>query len=254
MFSEEDFTTFLIFILVLILTYVCFRKPVGIPPGPVLTVPILGDLTQFAFERGDVIGTLRRLRKVHGKIYSFYMGRELAIVVNGYNMIHTVAAKRGAQFCGRPQTYTNAIISKGKGLALASGNQWKHQRHFASKAFLKLGMKKKSYEKHIICEVKALTGEIEKQNGQPVDLKQYVYESTENVVFTSIIGKRDQNHSLRQNFIHLVETEARLLLKISALLSCFPFLKYMPKDPLYVHTLQIKSLKCFSKKELFYQS
>ena len=123
MFSEEDFTTFLIFILVLILTYVYFRKPVGIPPGPVLKVPILGDLTQFAFERGDVIGTLRRLRKAHGKIYSFYMGRELAIVVNGYNMIHTVAAKRGAQFCGRPQTYTNAIISKGKCLALASGNQ-----------------------------------------------------------------------------------------------------------------------------------
>ena len=59
-----------------------------------------------------------------------------------------------------------------------------------------------------------------------------------NVVFTSIIGKRDQNHSLRQNFIHLVGTEARFLPKISALLSCFSFLRYMPKDPLYVHTLQ----------------
>ena len=138
-FSEEDFTTFLIFILVLILTYVYFRKPVGIPPGPVLTVPILGDLAQFAFERGDVIGSLWRLRKAHGKIYSFYMGRELTIVGNGYNMIHTVAAKRGAVL--RPTT-------------------------------------------------------------NPV-------------------------HN-----IQLIETEARLLPKISALLSYFPFLKYMPKDPL----------------------
>ena len=62
-------------------------------------------------------------------------------------------------------------------------------------------MKRKSYEKHIICEVKPLTEEIEKQNGQPVDLKQYVFESTANVVFTSIIEKRVQNHSLRQNFM-----------------------------------------------------
>ena len=94
-----------------------------------------------------MVGTLRRLRKAHGKNYSFYMGRELAIVINGYNMIHTVAAKSGAQFCGRPQNYISTIISKGKGLGLATGDQWNHQRRFVSKALLKVGMKRKSYEK-----------------------------------------------------------------------------------------------------------
>ena len=91
---------------------------------------------------------------------------------------------------------------------------------------------------HIIVEVKALTEAIEKQNGQPTDLKQYVHESAANVVFTSIIGKPDQMHSLRQIIINLMEAEGRLLPKMGALLNCLPFLKYMPKDPLYVRTLQ----------------
>ena len=84
MFSEVDLATLMIFFLVLVLTYVCFRKPVGIPPGLEFTVPVLGDLPQFAIAKGDVIGMLRKLRKKHGRIYSFYMGRQLAIIVSGY--------------------------------------------------------------------------------------------------------------------------------------------------------------------------
>ena len=142
MLSEVDMMTMFIFFLVFMLMFIGLRKPAGIPPGPLFTIPVLGDLPQITAAKGDVVGMLRKLRKKHGKIYSFYMGRQLAIIVNGYSMIHKVSVERGVQFCGRPQTYMT-VNSKGKGLSLASGNTWKQQRHFVSKAFLKLGMRKK---------------------------------------------------------------------------------------------------------------
>ena len=240
MFTEVDMTIWIIFFLVLMLTYVCFRKPAGIPPGPALTFPVLGDLPQFAITKDDTIGILRKLRNKYGKIYSFYIGRQLTIVVSGYSMIYTAAAVRGWQFCGRPQNYRNKIFAKGRGIVFASGNAWKKQRQFASNALLKLGMKNISYEKHIIREVKALTEFIYKQRDKPFDIKTCIHASTAKVIFTSIIGKRKQIDRLVQSFIQLVEAEARLLPRVSTLLNCLPFLKYIPGDPLELNTIQNK--------------
>ena len=241
MFSDVDFATFLIFFLVFMLTYICFRKPAGIPPGPVLTVPVLGDLPQFAATKGDVIGTLRKLRKKHGNIYSFYMGRQLAVIVNGYKMIHTVAARKGMQYCGRPDNYMAEIISKGKGLAFSTGNAWKQQRYFTSKAFLKLGMNRKSYEKHIIREVKAFTKVLENKKGKPFDIKADIHSSAANMIVTSIIGehgKHENIDSLCQSFVQLIAREAKILPRVSVLLNCLPFLKNIPGDPLQLLTIQ----------------
>ena len=239
MFSEVDMTTMFIFFLVFMLMFIGLRKPAGIPPGPLFTIPVLGDLPQIAAAKGDVVGMLRKLRKKHGKIYSFYMGRQLAIIVNGYSMIHKVAVERGVQFCGRPQTYMT-VNSKGKGLSLASGNTWKQQRHFVSKAFLKLGMRKRSYENHIIKEMKELTECIEKQRGQPVDIKPYIHTSAAKVVISSVIGQHNSMDTLIPSFLQLVEDEAKLLPKVSILLDCLPFLKYIPGDPLQMLTMQKK--------------
>ena len=246
LFSEVDITALLIFFLVWMLTYICFRKPAGIPPGPLLTIPVLGDLPQFAVAKGDVIGTLRKLRKKHGNIYSIYMGRQLAIIVNGYGMIHNVAAQAGLQFCGRPQTFWTEVTSKGMGLAMSTGNTWKQQRYFASKAFLKLGMKSKSYEKHIIKEVEALTEVLEKQEGHPFDMKKYIHTSAANVVVTSICGKRDNMEPLIQSFIQLFDNKIRMVQRVSILMNCLPLLKYIPRDPFKLVTLQ-KEFQTFKK-------
>ena len=241
MFSDVDFTTLLIFFLVLMLTYICFRKPAGIPPGPVFTLPVLGDLPHIAATKGDMIGTLRKLREKYGNIYSFYMGRQLAIIVSGYRMIHTVAARRGMQYCGRPKNYMSEIISKGKGLGLSTGNVWKQQRHFTSKAFLKLGMNRKSCEKHITREVKAFTKVIENQKGHPFDIEADTQASTTSMIITLTIGeygKHENIDSLRQSWMNLFARAARTLPRVSVLLNCLPFLKFIPGDPLQLRILQ----------------
>ena len=123
--------------LIVLFVYIYFRKPAGIPPGSVFTMPVLGDLPQLAAAKGDTIGMLRKLRKKYGNIYSLYMGRQLAIVVIGYSMIYTVAAERGLQFCSRPQNDTNKIIAKGRGIVLqkemhGSNKDYLQVRHFLS--------------------------------------------------------------------------------------------------------------------------
>ena len=239
MFSEVDMTSLLIFFFIFLLMYSWFRKPAGLPPGPMFTLPILGDLSQLAIANGGVFGALRTLRKKHGTIYSFYMGRQLAIIVNGYHMIHKVAVERGMQYCGRPNGYITDIISKGRGLAFSTGNKWKQQRLFADRALRKLGMKRKSYERQIIREVKAFIEVLDKQRGQPFDIKTYIHASAANVVFTSIIGKHyEHDDPLFQRFLQLAEYEVTILPRTSILLNCLPFLKYLPGDPLQMLSLQ----------------
>ena len=152
-------------------------------------------------------------------------------------MIHKVAVERGMEFCGRPHTYMNDIL-KGKSLGMTTGNMWKQNRHFASKTLFKLGMKKKSYEKHILREVKAFTEVIEEQRNQPFKMKEHIHASLANVVFTSMIGEHEHIDTLMQSFRKLFGDMVKLLPKVSILLNCLPFLKYIHGDPLQLLTLQ----------------
>ena len=118
---------------------------------------------------------------------------------------------------------------------MSTGKVWKQQRHFTSKAFLKLGMNRKSYEKHIIREVKAFTKVIQNQKGQPFDIKADTHASAASMVVTSIIvkhGKHENIDSVCQRFVPLIAREARILPRVSVLLNCLTFLKYIPGDPL----------------------
>ena len=238
MFLTADMITLMKIFLIVLLLYICFRKPTGIPPGPVFTVPLLGDLPQFAVSKCDTIAILRKFRKKYGKIYSYYMGRQLTIVVNGYSMIYKVAVERGLQFCGRPQNYTNKIIAKGRGIVFATGNTWNHQRQFASKSFLNLGMRNTTYENRILKEVSSFIGTIEKQEDQPFDMKKHIHKSIAKVVFSSIFGRNEHTDSLIGSFIQLLETEARLLSRASILLNCLPVLGYIPRDPFQLRKIQ----------------
>lgn len=59
--TAVDATSTLVFIFVFLTVYLAVRKPKGIPPGPALTLPLLGDLPLLA--GGDVRKIFRKLRK-----------------------------------------------------------------------------------------------------------------------------------------------------------------------------------------------
>ena len=91
LWSISNFITLVIFFAVLALAYASSRKPDGIPRGPPLTLPIIGDIPILL--RGNVLQTFRNLRKAYGDIFSFYLGKELVIVFNGHQTIRKAAAK-----------------------------------------------------------------------------------------------------------------------------------------------------------------
>ena len=126
LWSDSNLLTVLILSVVLVFAIVSNRKPSGIPPGPPLTLPIIGDIPILLL--GKIQQTFRNLRHSYGDIFSFYLGRELVVVFNGQQTIRKAAAKN--VFSWRPRNYLTNVVSKGRGLLLASGPPWKPQRLF----------------------------------------------------------------------------------------------------------------------------
>ena len=144
----QDITISVLLISVsVVLIYLSMRKPRGIPPGPATTLPIIGDLPLLI--DGDVLNTFRKLRQKHGDIFSFYFGKDLAIVINGYDKIQQAAMKNGDLFSGRPRNLFSTIAANGKGILFSEGQFWKRQRKFTNSCLQEFGFGKTSLEDKI---------------------------------------------------------------------------------------------------------
>ena len=228
----ENVVCLLIFISVLLLSYFYTRKPEGIPPGPQYTLPFIGDLSVLIGR--DFLTALRKLRREHGNIFSLYIGKDLNIVLNGYETIHEAAVVKGNLFTGRPSVLENDDIGCGnKGIGLSDGPLRKHQRKFTHRRLQEFGFGKSSFESKILNEVECFISLLKKVGGHPTDFHKYIHASVANVIFSIVCGKRhDYDDEQFQQL--LIDTEENLnhFLKISVFLSRFPFLRYLPGDPL----------------------
>ena len=230
----------LIFIVVLLLSYHCLRKPRGIPPGPRYTLPFIGDLPHLI--RGDVIGTFRKLRQKHGDIFSFYMGKELTIVLNGYNVIHEAAVVNGNVFSGRPTFLAIKESGGKKGIVWTDGLLWKNQRRFSHRHLQQFEFGRASFETNILREVDRFIKALKAEVGRPTFMN-YINASVANVVFSIVCGKaHDYDDKQFQHILHDIEIDASQALKQRILLSSFPFLKYIPGDPLNMKQIHQRHL------------
>ena len=226
----------LIFISV-VLIYVCTRKPSGIPPGPLFTLPVIGDLPLLI--GGDVLKAFRKLRQKHGDIFSFYFGKDLTVVINGYDLIQKAAVKNGDLFSGRPKNLFSTIAAKGKGIIFSEGHFWKRQRKFTNTCLQEFGFGKTSLEDKILKEVEYFVSVLEAQEGKSFNMKEAIQASIANIIFAIVSGKRfEYEDEFYKNFLHVAELAAQKVLKISVLLSCAPFLQHIPGDPLQMKVLQ----------------
>ena len=236
---DIDLTTVFIFMLVFLLAYLCTRKPPGIPPGSAFTLPVIGDLPLLFGTGGDIVATFRNLRKKHGDIFSFYVGRDLMVVINGFELIHKAAVRNGWRFSGRPDGLINNVVTKGRGVILASGPFWKRQRKFTISCLQEFGFGKSSFEEQINKEVQYFVNILEAQNGNPFDLTQPLHAAVENVLFVVLCNKRhDYDSEFYQERLKNAELTAQKLMKVSAILSCIPSLQYLPGDLLDINLVK----------------
>ena len=101
-----------------------------------------------------------------------------------------------------------------------------------------------SFEDKILKEVESFINHLTKEDGRPTDIKKYIHACIANVVSSIVCGKTYEfNDEQFQQHISDFETVAKYVFKVSFWLSCAPFLKYVPGDPLNMNLMKSDHLK-----------
>lgn len=224
--------TIFVFTVIFILLCVLLRKPAAIPPGPFWTMPLVGDLPLLLGR--DLPQTFKRLQGRYGDIFSFYIGRKLIIVINGYELINKAAVRNGGLFSGRPRNFFFIEKScQGRGIVMSDGPFWQRQRKFTHDRLQEFGFGKSSFESRIITEVKAFIHDLTDQDGAPYDIRHTIRTSMANVVFAVASGRRHEySDPTFQKLLSNLDHKIKVMLRVSMLNIFLPFLKYiwMPFD------------------------
>ena len=213
-------------VLTSVLIYLTCRRRPGVPPGP-LRFPVVGNLPSLASR--NVLNSLDLLRKKYGDIFSLYIGKELVVVLNGYETIHDAFVKKGSQFIYRPPS---ALKNINTGILYCNGRHWKEQRVFLQKTLQDVCLKfsARNIEEIINLEAKELICAIEKRTAA-FDVTDYVRHAGLNVMFRVTYGKRFEFgdvHAVR--FAENMDNAATQVAKIQILSNLFPFLQSLPGD------------------------
>jgi len=109
--SSEVTSVFLILTTLLFLWVILCQKK-KYPPGP-MSLPLVGNL--FLIKKGDILKTFRDLRSKYGDVYSFKLGYHKAVVVNGYEAMKEILAKKGDDTSERPDSFLIKFLFQGEG-------------------------------------------------------------------------------------------------------------------------------------------
>ncbi|KAL3887169.1 hypothetical protein ACJMK2_027119 [Sinanodonta woodiana] len=208
LYSANVYTAF-VFFLVLLMIYYVTKLPTDIPPFPKPVLPIFGNLLSLVNK--DVLEYFRKLRIEYGHIYSFYMGSQLMIVINGYSAIKEALVQNDRFFSDRLRNFHTETLVKNRGILLTSREIWKENRRFAVKALQEFGFGRPSFEQNILEEAQELI----------------------------VLGKRFKHtYTSFRDLMDKIDVSASLLGNASVLVNCFPFLQYFPGDPFKVRLVK----------------
>ncbi|MEW8545250.1 MAG: cytochrome P450 [Candidatus Thiodiazotropha sp.] len=206
------------------------------PPGPVL-MPILGNILSLASK--DSLKNLAQLRKRYGDVYALYIGKELTVFLNGFEVINDSLLKKGSVFVRRPDSPFARAINHYPGIVAANDKLWKEQRTFTLRALQQLCFKNRSQhiETVILEEATKLLDKIESING-PIDPKHYFAISFANVVSNVLMSRSfDLDDAEFINFLNKCANNSRNLPRLITLINCFPFLTKLPGDALDIKSV-----------------
>ena len=229
--SYIDSTTLIVFVVTLSLYVVLTRRDKRVPPGPAL-VPILGNILSLASK--DSLKNLALLRRRYGDVYALYIGKELTVFLNGFDVINEALLKKGSIFVKRPDSPSARAINHYPGIVAANDKLWKEQRTFTLRALQQLCFKNRSQniETVIVAEATKLLDKIESTNG-PVDPKHYLAISFANVISNVLMSRSfDLDDSEFIDFLNKCANNSRNLPRLITLINCFPFLTKLPGDVL----------------------
>ncbi|XP_048738009.2 cytochrome P450 2C28-like [Ostrea edulis] len=226
-----DLCTVFLAIAVIVL-YIWWKKTSrdpALPPGPP-TVPFVGNI--LSISPGSMLENFQTYRKRYGDVFSLITGTKTMVIVNGLDTIRDIFIKHGDIVSERPDIFAAKEIAKYKGIILSSGEFWKEHRTFSLNALREFGFGKRSLESKIMEEVGVLVQELQSQNGQPFNIQTLITACISNIMCSINFGQRFEHDDNR--FLSLLEMINESLSNGNLLFiaSIFPFLRYIPGDPL----------------------
>ncbi|CAG5115335.1 unnamed protein product [Candidula unifasciata] len=217
-------------VLVLLIYFGLQRHDPRLPPCPSRPLPIIGHLLVL---QPDSRAQFTKWRQEFGDLFSFYMGRQLNVVVSGHANIKELLLKKGDDCLDRPQMFFDE-----KGVIMSAGPEWKEQRAVMLSILKDIGMGKNLLAEKIQEEIQNYTEVLAGLGGQPTNLRVITNLSTSNIVCSVAVGFRFEYddadfREMMTTLDHIVED-----LSISNMITYFPLLKYIPGDIFRANRIQ----------------
>ncbi|KAK3100584.1 hypothetical protein FSP39_022179 [Pinctada imbricata] len=240
----EYAVTLLLCIIITILVWLWnqTRRAANWPPGPP-TIPFLGNLN---INFGDLLNEFRKFHQQYGNIYSLVLGSKTVVVINGLDTLKEMFIKHGDVVNQRADTIVTSEITKHKGIASSSGSIWKEHRTFALSTLKDFGFGKRSMEGKILEEVVVFQESIRKTRGNPFNIAPLLRTSVSNVICSVALGSRFEHDDVL--FTNIMDSISEVMghNAMYGTLTYFPFLRYIPGDPLKFGKMKKKAETIYS--------
>ncbi|XP_054460498.1 cytochrome P450 2U1 [Anoplopoma fimbria] len=248
--SSVDVVALLVLSLLVCLVYVHQKRADlgNIPPGP-KPWPVVGNFgsflipsfirrrfgqTQDSADRNAMV-VLTEQAEVYGNIYSIFVGSQLMVVLNGYEVVKDALSNHPEVFSDRPDIPSITIMTKRKGIVFAPyGPVWRTQRKFCHATLRNFGLGKLSLEPCIQEGLATIKTELlqlnEKSAATGVDLAPLISNAVSNVICSLILGQRFHHKDLEfGNMLGLMDRGLEICVNSAAvLINIFPLLYYFP--------------------------
>nr|QLC36635.1 cytochrome P450 2U1 [Kryptolebias hermaphroditus] len=228
-----------------------YRRRAGaytnIPPGP-KPWPVVGNFGGFLVppalrgrfgQRRDHVSVMEALTSqadLYGNIYSLFVGSQLAVVLNGYEVVRDALSNHPDVFSDRPDVPSISILTKRRGIVFAPyGPVWRKQRKFCHTTLRSFGLGKLSLEPCIQRGLVTIKAELLRLNGESggtgVDPAPLISNAVSNVVCSLILGQRFHHGDpefrailgLMARGLEICINSAAILINVCSLLYYLPF-------------------------------
>ncbi|KAI5617281.1 cytochrome P450, family 2, subfamily X, polypeptide 9 [Silurus asotus] len=216
------------FFFYLIFHLVRIQRPKNFPPGP-QPLPIFGSLLDINIK--NPLKDFKMLAERYGNVFGLYLGRNPAVVLNGFKVIKEALVTKSADFSGRPQNILVTHMTEGKGVIMADyGPAWKEHRRFALMTLRNFGLGKQSMENRILGEIKHLVAKLEKHAGSTLNPQTFFHNAASNIIYLVLSGIRYEydNETLKQYIARVTENTKLINGPWSMIYDSFPLLRSLP--------------------------
>ncbi|KAG1939524.1 cytochrome P450 2J3-like [Pimephales promelas] len=189
LYEWVDIKSILIFscVFLLLSDYIRNKTPKNFPPGP-WSLPFIGDLHHI--DDSKIHLQFAKFAEKYGKIFSLKILGTRMVFLDGYKLVKEVYTQQGDNLSDRPSLPLFYDLIGDRGLVVANGYKWKHQRRFALSTLRNFGLGKKSLEPSISLECCILNEAISNEQGRPFNPRFLLNNAVSNVICVLVFGNR----------------------------------------------------------------